>query len=400
MKKTRKILAMLLALAMVLSLCACGKNSNDGGSAGDGGNAGPIKIGFIGNCSGPEAYLGQTAQMALEDYVQEVNDNGGVLGREIQLITYDIGLDPTAETVNSANRLIEQDHVCAIIGPESSTQASAAVDIVEKAHVPLIGTTTSNARLTVREDGTLNQYMFRMCFLDEYQGEALAAYAYESLGLRKVAVLGDIANLYTQAIQNCFIEKFQERGGTVTSVEGFVDSDTDFRAPLANIKDSGAEGILVATGMYRIAGFIGQQCVELGMDQQILGVDGWYANEIIEFAGKELNGAVMVSMIDDQAEEFAAYRDQFYAKHGETVNYYAYYAVDALMAIIHAINTAGTDDSEKIADALAHMTDVPVMTCSLTIDPETHNPVNKPVYILEVTPEGFKTIEKFIPNQK
>lgn len=395
MKKARKILSVLLVLAMSLSLFGCGPKDSDADSG-----TGPIKIGFIGNCSGPEAYLGQTAQMALEDYVKEVNANGGVLGRELQLITYDIGLDPTAETVNSANRLIEQDRVCAIIGPESSTQASAAIDIVEKAHVPLIGTTTSNERLTVREDGTLNQYMFRMCFIDDYQGEALASYAYEGLGLRKVAVLGDIANLYTQAIQNSFIEKFQERGGTITSVEGFVDSDTDFRAPLANIKDSGAEGILVATGMYRIAGFIGQQCVELGMDQQILGVDGWYANEIIEFAGKELNGAVMVSMIDDQAEEFTSYREQFYEKHGETVNYYAYYAVDALMSIIYAINEAGSDDSEQIAVALANMKDVPVMTCELTIDPETHNPVNKPVYILEVTPDGFKTIEKFTPGQK
>lgn len=408
MKRFKKLCALLITLAMMFSITACGGAGSDSASKeissapadsstpeGD-----PIKVGFIGTCSGAEAYLGQTAQLALEDYIEEINAKGGVLGRPLKLVPYDIGLDPTAECVNATNRLIEQDKVCAIIGPESSTQASAAVDIVESAHVPMIVTTASNERLTVREDGTLNQYMFRMCFLDSYQGEALAHYAYDRLGLRHVAVLGDIANLYTQAIQNYFISEFEALGGEITSVEGFVDTDTDFRAPLANIKNSNAEAILVATGMYRMAGFIGQQCKELGMDQRILGVDGWYAQEIIDFAGKELDGSIMACMVDDEADEFTEYRKKFAEKHsGESVNYFAYYAVDALMAVQWAINETGSANPEDIARAMSTMKDVPVMTCDLTIDPETHNPINKPVYILEVTPEGFKTVEKYVPGK-
>lgn len=390
MNRFKKLLAFMLVLLLTLSTAGC-----------SGGKSKTIKVGFVGCISGVDAYLGQTAVLALEDYVKEINEKGGILGRKVELVPYDIGLDPTPETINATNRLIEQDKVVAIIGPESSDQAIAAVDIMQAAKVPMIVTTASNETVTVKEDGTLNDYMFRMCFIDPYQGEALAAYAYESLGLRKIAVLGDIANLYTQGIQKYFINKFKELGGTITSVEGFVDTDTEFRAPLTNIKNSDAEAILIATGTYKIAGYIGQQCKELGINLQILGVDGWYAQEIISFAGKELDGALMSCMMDDQAEEFTAYRQSFAEKHsGQSVNYFAYYAVDALKLIEWAMNQKQSVDPTDIKDAMSSAKDVPLFTCKFTVDPKTHNPLNKPIYILKITPESFVTTEKFVPGEK
>jgi len=388
MKTLKRISALVLCLLMVVSFCACGGSKDE--------NA-PIKIGFIGCISGNDAYLGQTAQKALEDRVAEVNEAGGIIGRKVELICYDIGLDPTPETVNATNRLIEQDKVCAIIGPESSDQVIAAVDICAQGKVPMLGTTASNELCTVAEDGTLNEYIFRMCFIDSYQGEALAMYTYNELGIEKVAVLGDIANLYTQGIQNYFIAEFEELGGTITSVEGFVDTDTEFRAPLTNIKNSDAEAILIATGTYKIAGYIGKQALELGLDVQILGVDGWYAEDLISFAGTELDGAIMCSMMDEAAEEYTAYREAFSAKHGDMPNLYAYYALDAFECIKWAIEKTGEATGESIAKTLSGAEDIPAFTDSLTISAEDHNPVNKSIYILEVTPEGFKTVEKYEP---
>lgn len=389
MKKLARITALVLVLVWVMGVIASGSATTE-----------PIKIGYIGCISGNDAYLGQTAILALKDWVQEVNNAGGILGRQVELISYDIGLDPTAETVNATNRLIELDNVVAIIGPESSDQAIAAVDIVNTAKVPMITTTASNETVTVSEDGTLHDYMYRMCFIDSYQGTALADYTYNQLGITKVAVLGDIANLYTQGIQDYFVAEFKKIGGEITSVEGFVDTDTEFRAPLTNIKNSDAEAILIATGTYKVAGMIGKQCKDLGMTQQILGVDGWYAQELITFAGTELNGALMASMMDDQAEEFTAYRTQFAARHNnQSVNYFAYYALDAAMLIKWAIEDAQSADPTVFKTSIDNAKDVPVFTCDLTIDPLTHNPVNKPIYILEVTPESFVTKEKFTPGK-
>lgn len=387
MRNLRKMTAFTLALLFaLLPLSGCG------------GGGDTIKIGFVGCISGVDAYLGQTAVLALEDHVKELNDKGGLLGKKVELVSYDIGLDPTTETVNATNRLIEQDKVVAIIGPESSDQAIAAVDITEKAKVPMIVTTASNESVTVRDDGSLNNYMFRMCFIDSYQGKALADYVYEKMGIRKVAVLGDIANIYTQGIQQHFIKQFKALGGTITAEEGFTDQDTEFRAPLTSIKNSDAEAILIATGTYKIAGFIAQQAKELGMTQQILGVDGWFSQDILSFAGPQLEGAIMSNTMADDDPQFAAYREEFAKKHpGQSVNVFAYYALDAILAIEYAIEKQQSADPVKIKEALETMTDVPVFTCNLTIDPATHNPLNKPITILEITGSQFVTVETFVP---
>lgn len=389
-KLTKLIVAVLVVAVLALSLVGCG-----GGGGGD-----KIKIGFLGCMSGVDSYLGQTAKLALEDRIAEINEAGGLIGKQVELIVYDIGLDPVPETIQAATRLIEQDKVCAIIGPESSSEAIAVVEIIQAGQVPMLVTTASNETVTVREDGGLNDFMFRMCFIDSYQGEALADYVYNKMGLRKIAVLGDVNNLYTQGIQEFFISEFEGLGGEITSIEGFTDVDTEFRAPLQNIKNSDAEGILIATGTYKIAGFIGQQAKELDMDLQILGVDGWYAKEIIDFAGAELNGAIMSNTMQDDDPQFADYAAAFAEKHpGQTVNVFAYYALDALACIEWAITTSGSAEPVTIKETLETMSNVPVFTTdSFTIDPETHNPLNRPIVILEITPDGFKTLETFVPG--
>jgi branched-chain amino acid transport system substrate-binding protein len=386
MKKISSFWAILVFVVLSFSPAAFGANDT-------------IKIGFIGCMSGVDAYLGQTAILALRDRVEEINAKGGIIGKKIELIAYDIGLDPTTETINATNRLIEQDKVVAIIGPESSDQAITAVDIVNNAKVPMIVTTASNETVTIREDGTLNEYMFRMCFIDSYQGKALANYAFNTMGIRKLAVLGDIANLYTQGIQQYFIKEFEALGGKITSEEGFTDQDTEFRAPLANIKNSDAEAILIATGTYKIAGFIGQQAKELGMNHQILGVDGWFAQEILTFAGPQLDGAILSNTMADDDPLFENYRKAFAEKHsGQSVNIFAYYALDALMSIEYAIIEANNIDPVQIKEKLENMVNVPVFTSNLTIDPATHNPLNKPIVILEIKDGKFVTKGSFIPE--
>ncbi len=395
----RKLLALLLAAAMVLSLAACGSKE---GSDLPGITAGKtIKIGFVGFLSGQDAYLGQGAKMALEDYIEELNAKGGILGKKVELIAYDIGMDPNTETANACNRLIQQDKVVAIIGPESTEQAMVAIPIVTEGKVPMVVTTASNPLVTVAEDGTLNKYMYRMCFTDPYQGTALANFAYNDLGLRNTAFLGDVTNIYCEGIQNCYRDEFTKIGGSIATEEGMMASDVDFRAQLTTIAESGADSILLATGSYKVVSFVAKQMRQLGLDLTLLGVDGWYANELLDLAGPELEGSFMTNMVSDDDPIFADYIEKFTAKHpGTTPNVYAYYALDAMMSIEWAINQAGVANSTEIMNKLETMKDVPVFTDKLTIEPDTHNPHNKTVSIIQITDSQFKTYKLYTPEDK
>lgn len=394
----KKILALALALCMVFALCACGKNA---GSDLPGITADKtIKIGFVGFLSGGDAYLGQGAKMALEDYIEELNANGGILGKKVELIPYDIGMDPNTETANACNRLIQQDKVVAIIGPESTEQAMVAVPIVNEGKVPMIVTTASNPLVTVAEDGSLNPYMFRMCFTDPYQGTALANFAYNDLGLKNTAFLGDVTNIYCEGIQNCYRDEFTKIGGKIVAEEGMMQTDVDFRAQLTTIAETGADSILLATGSYKVVSFVAKQARQLGLDDiTLLGVDGWYASELLDLAGDELEGSFMTNMVSDDDPMFAEYIEKFTAKHpGTTPNVYAYYALDAFMSVEWAIKEAGVANSVAIAEKLGTMKDVPVFTGNLTIEADTHNPHNKTVSIIEITDSQFKTYKLYTPE--
>lgn len=394
----KKILALALALCMVFALCACGKSA---GSDLPGITADKtIKIGFVGFLSGGDAYLGQGAKMALEDYIEELNANGGILGKKVELIPYDIGMDPNTETANACNRLIQQDKVVAIIGPESTEQAMVAVPIVNEGKVPMIVTTASNPLVTVAEDGSLNPYMFRMCFTDPYQGTALANFAYNDLGLKNTAFLGDVTNIYCEGIQNCYRDEFTKIGGKIVAEEGMMQTDVDFRAQLTTIAETGADSILLATGSYKVVSFVAKQARQLGLDDiTLLGVDGWYASELLDLAGDELEGSFMTNMVSDDDPMFAEYIEKFTAKHpGTTPNVYAYYALDAFMSVEWAIKEAGVANSVAIAEKLGTMKDVPVFTGNLTIEADTHNPHNKTVSIIEITDSQFKTYKLYTPE--
>lgn len=401
MKKWKRTLAVLITAAMIFSLAACGNSgSGEGGDGQDGITAGDtIKVGYVGVLSGADAYLGQSAKTALEDYIEELNENGGIQGKKVELIAYDIGMDPNTEIVNAVNRLIQQDKAVAIIGPESSEQAMIAIPIVNEAKVPLIVTTASNVKVTVDDEGNVYPYMFRMCFVDPYQGTALASFAYEDLGLRKTAFLGEVTNIYAQGIQDYYEETFTDLGGEVVSKQGMMQTDVDFRAQLTKIAESGADSVLLATGSYKVVAFVAKQAKQLGLDVQLLGVDGWYAKELMELAGPELEGSFMTNMISDDDPMFQEYIASYTEKHpGKTPNVYAYYALDAMMAIEYAINESGEANSAVIAEYLSNMNDVQLFTSKFTMEQDTHNPHNKPVSIIRITDSEYTTYKMYEPK--
>jgi len=385
----KRFLAALVAVAVLagtaLTMTGCSSSKE-------------VRIGFVAQISGPDAYIGQTAKLALEDYVAELNAKGGVLGKQVKLIVYDTASDAT-QAVNVTKRLIEQDKVSAIIGPEWSGGAIPLAPIVDAAKVPLVATTATNTLVTVDENGKLHPYMFRVCFIDPYQGYAISDFAYKDLGMRKVAFLTDVTAAYSKAIQDYFEKHFTELGGQVVDKEGYQANDVEFRAQLSKIAQSGADCLLVPTATYRDIGLIAKQAKALGLKIQFLGVDGWYADELMSMAGDELEGAYMSSGVSDTDPQFAAYNAAFAQKHpGQKVNIYAYYALDAMMAIKAAMEQTGKTDPESVKVGLENLKDVQVFTSKLTMEKDTHNPHNKPILIIKISGKKFNIYKTYQPE--
>jgi branched-chain amino acid transport system substrate-binding protein len=378
--------ALILTLAFSLSSCGGGKT---------------IKLGFDAQMSGPDSYVGQAAKFALEDRIKEINDKGGIKGYKVQLITYDSRSEP-ADAITAAKRLMEQDKVVGIIGPEWSAAAIPLGPMAAAAKVPVITTTASNTKVTVDDDGKVQPYMFRTCFIDPYQGTALADFAYKELGKRKAAFITDVGAAYSTGIQTFFEEQFTKLGGAVVAKEGYQTNDTEFRAQISKISKSGADLLVVPTATYRDIALVAQQATALGLKIQYLGVDGWIADELLGLAGKELAGAYLSSGLSPESPQFAGYNAAFEKAHGMKANVYAYYALDALYAFEYAIGESiaktGKATGPAIRDALETMKDVQVFTSKMTVEPGTHNPHNKPVIIMTIEGGKWKDVKVYEPK--
>lgn len=360
-----------------------------------------LKIGYLSISTGPDAYIGQASELALKDRVAEVNAAGGINGRKLELVIYDTRGEVT-EAVAAARRLIEQDRVIAIIGPSWSGAAIPIAPIANAAQVPVVATTASNTLVTVDESGALNPYMFRVCFIDPYQGYALADFAYNELGRKRAAFITDIASPYSVSIKQYFSGRFTELGGEVVAEEGYQSNETEFRPQISNVAASGADVLLVPSATYRDIALVAKQAAALGLRIQYLGVDGWMADELLAMSGPELEGAYLASGVSTAAPEFQEYNAAFYARHGVQASVYAYYALDALMALEYAIARAGEGGAEPtgaaLRAALETMRDVPVFTSRLTMEPDTHNPHNKPVVILQVRGSKWEIVKTYAPE--
>jgi branched-chain amino acid transport system substrate-binding protein len=331
-----------------------------------------------------------------------VNAAGGVSGYKLKLVTYDTRSEVT-DAVAVTKRLIEQDRVVAVIGPSWSAAAIPIAEIADASKVPVVATTASNINVTVDEAGNLNPYMFRVCFIDPYQGFALAEFAYKELGKRQVAFLTDIASPYSVGIQKFFGEHFVELGGKIVGEEGYQTGDTEFRAQLAKIKDSGADLLMMPAYTYRDPGLAAQQMKALNMGMTMMGADGWFVDELLPMAGAELEGAYLTTGVSTDSPEFAQFNTDFEKKHNVKPNIYAYYSLDALMLIEQglriAIEKTGAPDATALKDAMEQLKDAQLFTSKVTMEADTHNPHNKPILIMQIANSKWNIIKTFTPGQ-
>ena len=343
----------------------------------------PIKIGYLAALTGDYAQYGITEVNMAKLVVGDINAKGGILGRQIELIPYDTKTR-NEDAVNAVRRMIESDKVCAIVGANSSGINIATAPIVAKGKTPQISTVGTNPLVTVDNKGKVRPYSFRICFTDPYQGTLAADLAFKDLGLKKAAILYNVGSDYAQGLREFFVKSYEKLGGKIVADEGFRETDVDFRAQLTKIKNSGAD-LLFLPGMGKDMALAIKQAQELGLKTTVIGGDG-YAEFMNEIAGPAMKGTYWVNhtYLEDpgMAPIFKRYKDVYKDDCKEFVN--GTMAYDAMYWLIDAIKRAGKAEGPAIAKALEETKGLKLNHATLTVDPKTHNPLNKPGIILKV----------------
>lgn len=384
-KKLTVILSLFLALNLIAGCSSGGVNSKT-----ESGNT--IKIGLNFGLSGAAATYGQGSVEGIELAFEEINKNGGVLGKQIEHVKYDNKSEDT-ESANVSTKLATRDKVVAILGSDTSGSTKAAIPAAMQNKVPIISPSATSDDVTVDSHGNVKDYVFKTCFNDSFQGIMMAEFAYTDLGYKKAAILADTTSDYAQGLSKAFNETFTGLGGVVISEEAYQAKDTDFKAVLTNIKGKNPE-VLFVPGYYEEVGLIIKQARELGINIPILGGDGYESPKLLEIAGKDsLNNVYYSSHYSpmDDSENVVKFKEAFKEKYGKEPDAFNALGYDLAYFLADALERAGEADSEKVREALASTKNFTGVTGSISID-ENHNPV-KSVTIIEVK-EGQPTFLK------
>lgn len=378
-KKLLSVISMLMIFALVLAGCG---TSGTSGKADD-----VIKIGWIGALTGDQSVFGTCESNAMKMMIEEVNANGGILGKKVEGVYYDTKGD-TSESVNAVRRLISQDKVVAIIGPNSSGPSIAITSVLDQYKVAHIATVATNPKVTVNDDGSVKPYNFRICFIDPYQGAVAAGYAYDRLGYKNAAILYDVASDYSQGFSEYFEKTFTEKGGKIVAKEGFKEGDVDFRPQLNKIKDANPDVILLPY-FYKEVALTANQARELGINAALIGGDGWSPDQLISMAKDAMEGSYMINHVDFNDPESQPMQKAYKEKYNSPIEINAFMVHDAFKVLEAAIKDANSTDSAKIAESLTKVT-VKGLTGTISLSPEDHNPSGKEAAIGKI--EGGKYV--------
>jgi branched-chain amino acid transport system substrate-binding protein len=322
-------------------------------------NEGPtIKVGVVAELTGDIPAVGASCKNAAEMAAKEVNDAGGL---EVGGTKYKISLfiednaGKADQSASAAQKLITQQNVVAIIGPNASRYAIPASEIAESSHVVLITPWSTNPKTTLdARTGAPKKYVFRSCFIDPFQGRVVAKFALDNLKARKAAVLYDVASEYNKGIAEFFKTTFEQSGGQVVAFETYTTGDKDFSAQLTKIKESNADVIFLPNYYSEVPLQI-QQAHRLGIKTPFLGSDSWGSEELLKLGGKDLEGYYFSThYAADAATPMATkFIDAYKAKYGSTPDDVAALTYDAFGLLWTALKNAGKVDRQAVRDALA-----------------------------------------------
>lgn len=374
MKRVSKVLT-ALALGTVLAGLAAGCGGGEK-------KADTIKVGANLEMTGGSASYGISSKNAIELAFKEINEKGGINGKQLELVVAD-NKSEAAEATNAMQKLVSQDNVVAVIGPNLSSSVIAASAINNSAKVLDIAPMATNPYVTVDQaSGKTKEFNYRTCFIDPFQGTVMAKFATAELGVGNAAILIDNSSDYAKGLAQFFKENFVKEGGAVTAEESYLQKDTDFKATLTKIKATNPD-FLYVPGYYQEVGLIVKQARELGMNMPIAGGDGWDSAKMPEIAGAAaLNNTYFSSLYSpedssDINKNFVAAYEKAY---GQKPDVFAALSYDSALLVAEAIKNAGSTEPAKISEAMAKINGFSGVSGSVTFD-DKHNPVKSAVIL-------------------
>ena len=335
-----------------------------------------IKIGVFFGITGPaEVERSNNYQYEMVKFaIEEVNAKGGVLGKKIETLFFDA--QSTGLGAKIAAQKVVDAGVVAVVGPALSSTAQGAAPVLQKAKIPMVATTATNPDVTL-----IGDYIFRVCFIDPFQGKVAANFAIKDLGAKSAVVLTNAGNKYSVGLAKFFMKSIQELGGKVLWEGDYSASETDFRSQLEKTKGLNPD-VIYLPGYHRDSGFIIKQARNMGISVPFLGGDGWGLS-MFKYGGDYINGNFFSNNwhVDDPREASKNVVKRFEEKHGEIRT--TLLAYDAVMVVVDAIKRANSTEPQKIQQALAQTKGYKGATGNITFD-KNGDPINKSAVILKL----------------
>ena len=384
MKMKSLVPSLILALTLVVLFTACKKEGAAGG--GD-----EILVGEFASMTGQTATFGQSSHAGTTLAIDEINSAGGVLGKKIKLISED-DQSKAEDATAAVQKLINRDRVIALLGEVASSRSRAGGPIAQQAKIPMISPASTNEEVT-----KIGDYIFRICFIDPFQGEAMAQFSMKTLHAKRAAILQDTKQDYSIGLATSFRETIRKNGGDIVSEQAYSSGDKDFRAALTSIRASNPEMIFIP-GYYGEVSLIVRQARELGITCPLVGGDGWDSPELTKGAEKDFNNTYFSNHFstEDPDPAVQGFIKKYKAKYQNDPDAMAALGYDAANILADAIKRAGGTDSKKLRDAIAATKDYAGVTGSITIDKDRN--ASKPLTILQIVEGKYHFAQRISAN--
>jgi branched-chain amino acid transport system substrate-binding protein len=346
-----------------------------------------VRIGVFMSTTGTTANFGISSVNGIKMAADEINAAGGINGKQVELLIQDDRSD-ASEAATIVTKFVTQDQVHAIIGEVASSRSIAAAPIAQNAKIPMLTPSSTNPEVTKKGD-----YIFRSCFIDPYQGAAIAQFAAKTLGAKTAVIMIDRKNDYSTGLGKFITETFTKMGGKMVATQSYQEGDQDFNAQLTSLKGSNPEVIFVP-GYYNDVGLIAKQARDKGITVPLIGGDGWDSEQLYKIGGTALNGSYFTNHYSpfDTEPKVQKFVNDYKSRYGSIPDALAATAYDAANIMFDAIKRSKSLSGSDIRDALAATNAFPGVTGTVTFN-QQHDAV-KPIVMIEIKDGGTYAVRE------
>ena len=363
---------LIASLLIVGLLSACQPQSGGGDK---------VKIGVFMSTTGTTANFGISSVNGIKMAADEINKAGGINGKQVELLVQDDRSD-ASEAATIVTKFVTQDQVNAVIGEVARSRSLAAAPIAQNAKIPMLTPSSTNPEVTKKGD-----FIFRSCFIDPYQGAAIAQFAAKTLGAKTAAIMVDRKNDYSTGLEKVITETFTKMGGKMVATQSYQEGDQDFNAQLTSLKGTNPEVIFVP-GYYNDVGLIAKQARDKGITVPLIGGDGWDSEQLYKIGGTALNGSYFTNHYSpfDTAPNVVKFVNDYKSRYNSTPDALAATAYDAANIMFDAIKRSKSLSGPDIRDALAATNAFPGVTGTVTFNKQRD--AVKPIVMIEIKDGG------------